>query len=270
MTRSAACLLAFLAAAGTTRIVEAQSQSAQAAFKRAGVFLVEARYDEAIAGYTEAIRLDPTYEDAYVDRGYEFVKKGKVKQAIADENEALRLEPDDPLAFYARGAAYLREGLYARAIADETESIRLEPSHIAYVARGDAYAKAQNDDPAIADYDEALRLNPNDSQTFKNRALLYKKKRDRARAPAKIAAIARVNKPSVGRPRTKPAGGAQSSGRSSEPASASVAKPAQNTPTLIPGLFHFFAIIVVIALLMLALFLFIIWVLAVKAGLSGS
>ena len=50
--------------------------------------------DRAIADYTEAIRLDPKYANAYNNRGVSLqADKGDYDRAIADYNEAIRLDP---------------------------------------------------------------------------------------------------------------------------------------------------------------------------------
>ena len=47
-----------------------------------------------IAEFTEAIRLDPTYAEAYYRRGLAYDDMEKVDKAEADFDEAIRLSPD--------------------------------------------------------------------------------------------------------------------------------------------------------------------------------
>ena len=60
-------------------------------------------HDKAIADYTEAIRLNPKYAEAYYNRGVAYEDKGEHDKAIADFTEAIRLDPKYAKA-YAIGA----------------------------------------------------------------------------------------------------------------------------------------------------------------------
>ena len=48
-------------------------------------------YDQAIADYTQAIRIDPKYTEAYNNRGIAYRKKGNDAKANLDFAEAKRL-----------------------------------------------------------------------------------------------------------------------------------------------------------------------------------
>lgn len=58
-----------------------------------GHAFAEGDSDQAIAEFTEAIRLDPKQALGYANRGWCYAKKGEHEQAIADFTEAIRLEP---------------------------------------------------------------------------------------------------------------------------------------------------------------------------------
>ena len=67
------------------------------------------RLDEAIAEYSEAIRLDPQFAAAYYNRGQAYFTIGKAQLAIQDYGDAIRLSPDRPelpLAYAGRAMAY--------------------------------------------------------------------------------------------------------------------------------------------------------------------
>jgi tetratricopeptide (TPR) repeat protein len=57
-------------------------------------------YDKAISGYTEAIRLDPTYVAAYFERGNAYLDKKNYHKAISDYNEVISLDPKYVTAYY--------------------------------------------------------------------------------------------------------------------------------------------------------------------------
>ena len=75
----------------------------------AGVELdLEGRFEEAIAEYDMAIRLDPQLASAYVNRGKAHNELGQYHLAIRDLDEAVRLDPQLILAYYNRSLSYFR------------------------------------------------------------------------------------------------------------------------------------------------------------------
>jgi tetratricopeptide (TPR) repeat protein len=53
--------------------------------------------------FTEPIRLDPNFAEAYNNRGVACYAKGKYDRAVADYNQAIALNPHYVLAYYNRG-----------------------------------------------------------------------------------------------------------------------------------------------------------------------
>ena len=118
-------------------------------------------FDGKIADYSEAIRLDPQYLEAYHNRMATYVNKGDWQQAILDSNYLLSLKPDFVSALTHRGLAYLRSGDLESAIVDFTKVIVLSPDDpTGYVHRGISYQKLGETEKVIADYQKALELAP--------------------------------------------------------------------------------------------------------------
>jgi tetratricopeptide (TPR) repeat protein len=63
------------------------------------------KYDEAIADFTEAIKLDPKYAYAYNNRAACYIKQQKYKEAIADCDKAIQIDANYGLAYLNRGIA---------------------------------------------------------------------------------------------------------------------------------------------------------------------
>ena len=67
-------------------------------------------FKNAIAVYSEAIRIDPTYGGAYFKRGNAYSKMYTYDKAIQDYDEAIKLEPSNIDAYKNRGDAYNAKG----------------------------------------------------------------------------------------------------------------------------------------------------------------
>jgi tetratricopeptide (TPR) repeat protein len=62
-------------------------------YNRGNANYLKEDYDHAIADYTEAIRLDPTFARAYYNRGFAKRAKGDSANASADIAKAMLLNP---------------------------------------------------------------------------------------------------------------------------------------------------------------------------------
>ena len=143
--------------------------------------------DDAIAYYTEVIRLDPTdtsiVVEAYYNRGVVHGIKDNLDRAIEDYNTVITLRPDLDSAYYNRGTAYLHKGDYDRAVVDFSIVMVLNPGDAnSYTNRGFAYNSKGDYDRAIEDYNTAIGLNLNNTIAYNNRGLAYNDKGDYDRA----------------------------------------------------------------------------------------
>jgi tetratricopeptide (TPR) repeat protein len=196
---------AIAACARTIQSHETSAKSRADAYNSRGYdYRVKGDLDHAIADYTEAIRLDPTFVLAYKNRGVAFEAKGDLDRSIADFTEAIRLDPTFALAYNNRGIVYKAKGDYGRAIADYTEAIRINPlpsstTHNVttqinvYNNRGLAYGANGDQDRAIADYTEAIRLDPTFVLGYRNRASAFLNKGDLDRAIADYTEVIRLD-----------------------------------------------------------------------------
>lgn len=115
----------------------------------------------AIADYSEALRLAPGSASFLVGRGHARFVRGDLPAAIADFTKAIRLNPKSASAFNRRGLAHRRLGDLARAIDDYTKAITLNPTYaLAYNNRGYVYEAQGRKEEAIADFQVALLLDP--------------------------------------------------------------------------------------------------------------
>ena len=117
--------------------------------------------DGAIADYSEALRLAPGNASYHTARGHANFVRGDSTAAIADFTEALRLNPNSPSTLNRRGLAFRRSGNLERAIEDYSAALVLNPVYaLAYNNRGYVYESQSRKDDAIADFQAALLLDP--------------------------------------------------------------------------------------------------------------
>ncbi len=127
-------------------------------------------YRGAIADYSEAIRLNPNYAEAYLYRGTTRYELGEKQGAIADYNAALKINPNNASAYNNRGAARSDLGDNQGAIADYNAALKINPNKAeSYYNRGNARKNLGEKQGAIADYNAALKINPNLALAYGNR-----------------------------------------------------------------------------------------------------
>jgi tetratricopeptide (TPR) repeat protein len=140
------------------------------------------QYQEAIADYDFALRLDPHYALAYNNRGVAYFNLEEYQKAIADYDRAIQLDPQFALAYGNRGVAYFNLKEYQKAIADFDQAQWLNPTKgspyyvkkaSVYNLRGTTYFNLEEYQKAIADYDRAIQLDHKNAALYNKRGVAY-------------------------------------------------------------------------------------------------
>ncbi len=131
------------------------------------MMLTLGRFPEAVADFTEVLRIDPDAADAERSLGFALVAAGRQPDAAAHFDRALRLgggrggRGPSVLHSFEDGEMMLSAGRYPEAIAAFGEALRLNPGYLeARLELADAHDRAGRTGEAIADLREALRREP--------------------------------------------------------------------------------------------------------------
>ena len=137
-------------------------------------------YDEAIKHYTEAIKLNPNYAEAYNNRGIAHITRGRegdYDQAIRDLSQAVELNPNYAEAYFNRGRVHSMKKDYGPAIQDYSKAIERNHRYVeAYSNRGVVHGEKGKFVQAIRDFNQAIGLNPNYAEAYYNRGMAYSNK----------------------------------------------------------------------------------------------
>ncbi len=96
-------------------------------------------YEGAREDFSQALFIQPNYDDAYISRGIARFKLGDRQGAIEDYTQAIFINPDNADAYVSRAADFSDLGQNERAIDDCTQAIRINPEDSdAYYNRGNA------------------------------------------------------------------------------------------------------------------------------------
>lgn len=122
-------------------------------------------YQRAIPYFSEAIKFDPQFTDAYAQMAESLYSLERYTEAIPYYDKVVELNPSNAGAYNDRGLAKTYAGDHYGAISDFSQAIDLKnqkPDSFldsSYKNRADAYVKVNDYDSAIGDYSRAIGLN---------------------------------------------------------------------------------------------------------------
>ena len=147
------------AEADLNRLLELRPKHAAGWCLRAQVARAMNRPQQALADFTEAVRLAPNDPLLWRHRA-EFRRKrlGQITGAVEDATRAIELDPEWALARYERGEGHRLLGDWERAIEDDTLALCLNPEKGRYWrARGNVWLESGHPERALSDYSQALK-----------------------------------------------------------------------------------------------------------------
>jgi tetratricopeptide (TPR) repeat protein len=129
------------------------------------------RYEEALAAFEQAIRLDPNDASTYHGKGIALGGLKRYEEALAAFEQAIRLDPNNPTYHANKGIALFKLERYEEALIAYEEAIRLDPNNPDYHAnKGDALLSLDPYEEALTAYEQAIRLDPNYARAYNGKS----------------------------------------------------------------------------------------------------
>ena len=158
-----------------------QGNQEAANLTREGIEASKAKdWDKAIAAFKRAAQMDehyaPNLASALQQRATINVSQGKYQEAVADYSEALKVKAKDPNIFERRAYAEIQLKDYDKALHDYNEAIKLSPEEPKYYqVRAFIYQTKGDFKAALADVDKILTLDPNNQDAQQRKKFLEAK-----------------------------------------------------------------------------------------------
>ena len=102
---------------------------ASALQQRATVYVSQKKFQEAIADYSEALKIKSDAPDVYERRAYAEMQLKDYDKALNDYNQAIKLSPEEAKYYQVRALIYQNKGNLKAALADTEKTLQLDPSN---------------------------------------------------------------------------------------------------------------------------------------------
>jgi tetratricopeptide (TPR) repeat protein len=162
------------AAEDFTQAIKLDPKYIEAYFKRGYSYTWVSKHQEALTDFNQAIVLDPNYLDAYLNRGWSQLFLQNDQAALEDFNRSIRLNPNYANAYAHQGMAYIKMGKYQAALESSKQAIRLDPRNsYGYTIQADVLNSLKDYPGAIKVSTLAIVIDPDDFNAYINRAIAY-------------------------------------------------------------------------------------------------
>jgi len=130
----------------------------------------QGKHDEAVAHFTEALRIKPDYFHALANMGWALGQQGKAAEAMSFLQRALTVRPDSADTHRQLGLILARQGKNDDAL---REFVKANPNDFDIRVRlGETLTRQGKLSEAIAQLNEALRIKPDNADVHNNLGLL--------------------------------------------------------------------------------------------------
>jgi len=132
------------------------------------------KYEEAIAAYTDHLRLNPNDLTTLYNRGRAYQELGKDEKALEDFQKVAKQDPTNVNALLSIANDYfIRLRDYENAIFFADKVLNQNPNAMAFTLKGKALQKLGKIDDAMSAYNDALSTNDSYADAYLSRGSLY-------------------------------------------------------------------------------------------------
>jgi len=152
------------------------------------------RTGEAITNFQAILREDPRFADAHHNLGSALLKAGRIGEARDHLLRAVSLKPEEPQVHYSLGTLFLIESNYHGAVEQFSEALRWKPNYAdAHRNLGFAFLRQGQTNQAISHFSSAVRLEPNHPDARFNLGLALLESGQPGEAEAQLSAGLRLS-----------------------------------------------------------------------------
>ena len=119
------------------------------------------RYQQALAAFEQAIRLEPRYTYAYALKGQTLSLLKRHQEALAAYERAIQIAPNEAVLYLLKEDALYDCGRYGEALTAVERAIQLDPNEATYHnSKGRDLEALKRYSEALAAYQQAIQLDP--------------------------------------------------------------------------------------------------------------
>jgi len=176
------------------QIIELDYNTPRAHLLKGYIYARLGEQEKAIQHFYNAIDINPSLEDAYLQLGLIFQQR-KDSTAITYYRNVLKINPKNKLALFGLGSYYQKTEQWNEAIKAYTHLLQTHPTYAdAYYNIGFVHIKLGLYDVASNDFSQAISFNPNFFEAYFSRGHCFETLGDIARAESNYRKAIEINR----------------------------------------------------------------------------